>query len=189
MTGPVDPAAFAALVRTRRTSLVVDRERAVPDDLVQALVELAAWAPNHKRTWPWRFAWVTGDGRARLGDAAADAMAVRGDDAAKVAKTRTKYLRAPGMLVVGSDPGDTPLRVIENRDAVAAAVQTLLLGATAHGLASFWSSCPKGAEGAVADVCGFPADTAVVAMVYVGWPAGDVEAPPRPAPVVTHVTR
>ncbi len=188
MTEPVDAAAFAALVRARRTSLVLDRERTVPDDLVDALVELASWAPNHKRTWPWRFAWVTGDGRSRLGNAAADAMEARGDEAAKVTKTRTKYVRAPGMLVVGSDPGDTPLRTIENRDAVAAAVQTLLLGATAHGLTSFWSSCPKGAEHAIGDVCGFPANTAIVAMVYLGWPAGDVEVPARPAPALTRVT-
>lgn len=179
--------AFASLVRARRTSLLVDRDRPVPTSVVEALVELATWAPNHKRTWPWRFAWVTDDGRARLGDAAADAMAVRGDEPAKVAKTRTKYLRAPGMLIVGSDPGDTPLRAVENRDAVAAAVQNVLLGATAAGLASFWSSCPKGAEPAVTDVCGFPAGTAVVAMIYLGWPTGEVDAPPRPPAPLTHV--
>ena len=73
-------------------------------------------------------------------------MAARGDEPARVDKTRRKYLRAPGMLVVGSAAGDTPLRTIENRDAVAAGIQNVLLGATAAGLASFWSSCPKGAE-------------------------------------------
>ena len=188
MTAPVDPTSFASLVRTRRTSLVLDRDRPVPDELIDALVELATWAPNHKRTWPWRFAWVTGNGRARLGDVTADAMGARGDDAAKVAKTRTKYLRAPGMLVVGSDHGDTPLRAIENRDAVAAAVQTLLLAATTHGLASFWSSCPKGAEHAVGTVCSFPEGTAIVAMIYLGWPTGEVDAPARPLPTVHRVT-
>ncbi len=192
MRGPgdatsVDATSFAALVRARRTSLLLDRDRPVPDDLIDTLVELATWAPNHKRTWPWRFAWITGEGRSRLGDAAAEAMAVRGDDTAKVTKTRTKYLRAPGVLVVGSDPGDTPLRAIENRDAVAAAVQILLLGATAHGLASFWSSCPKGAEEPVGAVCGFPPGAAVVAMIYVGWPTGEVEVPVRPTPAVHRI--
>ena len=32
------------------------------------LCGLVTWAPNHKKTWPWRFALFTGDGRARLGD-------------------------------------------------------------------------------------------------------------------------
>lgn len=179
--------AFDALARRRRTSLLVDTARPVDPALVERLCELATWAPNHKRTWPWRFAWVTGDGRTRLGDAAADAMAARGDDPGKVAKTRTKYLRAPGMLVVGAAPGDTPSRTVENRDAVAAAVQNVLLGATAHGLASFWSSCPKGAEPAVADVCGFDGGTAIVAMIYLGWPTGEVEAPERPPASIIRV--
>ena len=91
------------------------------------------------------------------------------------------------MLVVGSDLGDTPLRTVENRDAVAAGIQNLLLGATAAGLASFWSSCPKGAERAVSDVCDFPDGTAVVGLIYLGWPVGDVETPPRPPAPLRHL--
>ncbi len=179
------PGELAALIRRRRTSLLVDAHREVPDSMVDELCELLTWAPNHKRTWPWELAWVTGDGRRRLGDAAADAMAARGDDAAKVAKTRTKYLRSPGVVVVGSVTGDSQLRTAENRDAVASGVQNLLLGATAHGLASFWSSCPKGADVVVAELCGFPADTTIVAIIYLGWPTAMVEAPSRP-PVQVH---
>lgn len=174
-------AAAEALIRRRRTSLVMDAERSVPDEIVERLVELVTWAPNHKRTWPWHVAWVTDGARARLGDVAAEAMAARGDEAFKVDKTRRKYLRAPGMLVIGSDPGDSELRRVENRDAAAAGVQNLLLGATAAGLASFWSSCPKGAEGPVAEWCGFPDGTAIVALVYLGWPTGSVAVPDRPA--------
>lgn len=179
---------FAALVRARRTSLVLDAEREVPTELVDELCELLTWAPNHKRTWPWQLAWLTGDGRARLGIAAADAMAARGDEQFKVDKTRRKYLRSPGVLVAGSEPGDSSMRTIENRDTVAAGVQNLLLGATASGLANFWSSCPKGAEAAIADVCGFPVDTAIVAIVYLGWPTGTVEAPARPPAEVRHIS-
>ena len=49
-------------MRRRRTSLVLDPQRPVPDELVARLAELVTWAPNHKRTWPWQVAWVTGDG-------------------------------------------------------------------------------------------------------------------------------
>lgn len=171
---------LAALVRTRRTNLSMDLEREVPDELVHLLCDLVRWAPNHKRTWPWRVAWVTGPARRQLGDAAADAMAARGDDPAKVIKTRTKYLRAPGMVVIGAVDGDSPLRTAENRDAAAAGVQNLLLGATAAGLATFWSSCPKGANEVVAELCGFSAGTTVVALVYLGWPIRNAETPARP---------
>ena len=174
------PADFARLVRSRRTSLLLDVHREVPRELVHELVELLAWAPNHRRTWPWQVAWLTGAGRNRLGRAAADAMAARGDDPVKVDKTRTKYLRAPGVLVVGADLDDSPLRTMENRDSVSAGIENLLLGATAHGLASFWSSSPKGADSAVVEVCEFPERTAIVAIIYLGWPTGTVEAPVRP---------
>lgn len=167
------------LVRARRTSMLVERDRPVPDDLLDRLCELVTWAPCHKRTWPWQLAVITGDARARLGEAAADAMEARGDEPAKVAKTRTKYLRTPAIVVVGAVEGDTPLRTAENRDAVSAGVQNLLLGATAAGLASYWSSCPKGANEPVASLCGFEPGTTVVALVYLGWPTTGVAVPPR----------
>lgn len=171
---------LAELIRSRRTSMLVDRERAVPHELVQQLCELAVWAPNHKRTWPWRFALVSGEGRSRLGETIASAMEANGDDPAKVAKARGKYLRTPATLVVGSEEGDSPLRTVENRDAVAAGLQNLLLGATSLGLATYWGSCPKGANDPVAELCGFPIGTTVVALTYLGWASGTVEPPARP---------
>ena len=181
----MDLDALDALVRSRRTSMIVDPERPVPHDLVTRLCELATWAPNHKRTWPWRFALVEGDARARLGATIADAMERHGDPAEKVAKARGKYLRTPATIVIGSAAGDSPLRSAENRDAVAAGIQNLLLAATAAGLASYWGSCPKGANEVVADLCGWPADTHVSAIVYLGWATRTVEAPKRPAPALT----
>ena len=179
----MNPADFAALVHARRTNMKVDKERAVPRELVEQLCELAQWAPNHKRTWPWRFCFVT-DGRDRFGNVIADAMAAQGEDADKVGKTRLKFLRTPALLVVGSAPGDSALRSLENRDAVAAGVQNILLGATAAGLASYWASCPKGASPVVAELCGFEEGTEIVAIVYLGWQADTAAVPPRPAVVL-----
>ncbi len=176
-------AELAALIRSRRTSMLVDKERSVPRELVEQLCELAQWAPNHKRTWPWRFALAEGDGRARLGEVIATAMEARGDEPEKVAKARTKYLRTPAVLIVGSAEGDSELRTAENRDAVAAGVQNALLGATAAGLAGYWGSCPKGANNVVAELCGFEAGTFVAAIIYLGWATETVAAPERP-PVV-----
>ncbi len=176
----MNPDELAALIRSRRTSMIVDRERPVPRDLIDELCALAAWAPNHKRTWPWRFAIAEGEGRARLGEVIADAMAVHGDPPEKVAKARVKYLRTPAVLVVGSAPGDTPERTAENRDAAAAGVQNLLLAGTAHGLATYWGSCPKGANDPVAELCGFEPGTHVTAIIYLGWATDHVAAPERP---------
>jgi nitroreductase len=175
---------LAALVRRRRTSMLVDKEREVPHEMIRDLCELAQWAPNHKRTWPWRFAIADGPARARLGESIADAMEERGDPPEKVAKARTKYLRTPVTLVVGSAPGDSPLRTAENRDAVAAGIQILLLAATEQGLATYWGSCPKGANDVVDELCGFEPGTHISALIYLGWATTTVESPGRPAPDV-----
>lgn len=180
---------FAALVRARRTHLLVDRERPVPHDLIEQLCELASWAPNHKKTWPWRFAAVTGDARARLGELfVADMIDRDMGDEGKRSKTLTKYLRSPVVLVVGCAAHDHPTFHDENRDAVAAAIQNILLGATALGLASFWATAPVMDSPRVLEMCGFETDVRIVALVYLGWPTGTVEAPERPAPSVRRVT-
>ncbi len=167
--------------------MVVDRDRPVPIERVRLWCELAQWAPNHKRTWPWRFAMVEGDSRARLGDTIADAMAAQGDPQEKVDKTRTKYMRTPATLVVGAAPGDTELRTAENRDAVAAGVQNVLLAAAAEDVATYWGSCPKGCHQAVAAMCGFEPGTYIVAIVYLGYLAGPSAVPDRPGVDVHHL--
>lgn len=165
--------------------MLVHADRPVSHDLVRRLCELAQWAPNHKRTWPWRFALVEGEARSRLGDTIAEAMDLHGDPPEKVSKARTKYLRTPATLIVGAAEGDSPLRSAENRDAVAAGIQNLLLAATAAGLATYWGSCPKGAESAVTDLCGWEPGTHVSALIYLGWASSSVAIPERPDPPIT----
>ena len=175
------------IIRARRTSMLVDKERPVPHELIEELCELASWAPNHKRTWPWRFTAITGPAQLRFGDTVAEAMATFGDEPAKVDKARTKYARTPAVVVVGSTAGDSELRAAENRDATAAAIQNFMLAATARGLATYWGSCPKGANDPVAQFCGFEPDTAVVCIMYLGWATSTVEAPERPQPSINYL--
>lgn len=175
-------------IRTRRTSLLVDAAAPVPPELIDRLVRAATWAPNHKRTWPWRFTVLTGDARARLGAALADRGEAAGLPEPKVAKLRGKYLRSPAVVLVWHARDDRdPVRCREDRDAVAAAVQNLLLAATAHDLASYWGSVPDVLVPGARDVAGLDDGHDLVALVYLGWPTGTVPAPERPAPRVTHL--
>jgi nitroreductase len=175
-----------ALVRGRRSNLRVDPHRAVPPELVDSLLELACWAPNHKHTHPWRFAVVTGPGRARLGETAAAGLPALGiTDPGALTKMRTKYLRAPVVLVVGAAAHPQTHLQRENEHAVAAGVQNLLLGATALGLASFWGTGAAVEVPEVKALVGLQPEDRIIAIIYLGWPVQ--EAPPghRAAPVVT----
>lgn len=174
-----------AVIRGRRTSLLQDPAAPVPDDLLARLVEAATWAPNHKRTWPWRFTILRDDARARFGDALADAAASLGLGPAQEAKLRTKYLRSAVVALVWVVPGEGAVRAREDRDATAAAVQNLLLAATAHGLGSYWGSVPDALVPAARAVAQVGNDHDLVALVYLGWPTGTVPAPTRPPAEVT----
>jgi nitroreductase len=175
---------FEALARSRRTNLRMDPDRSVPTELLERLCRLAIWAPNHKRTWPWRFTALVGGARAKLGEALARSLDAAGEPAAKVEKARGKYLRAPVMLAIAAVGDPDPVRRAENRDAVAAGVQNLLLGATAVGLASYWGTGAVTEVPEVRALCGLEPGDQLVALLYLGWPLGDVPVPARPEPVL-----
>jgi nitroreductase len=179
--------ALEDLARSRRTSLLVDHDRPVPDELVDRLLQLATLAPNHKRTWPWRFTVVTGPARARLGELVAAFEERRGAEPERAAKARRKYLRAPVVVLVGAAWHESAVRRLEDRDAVAAGVQNLLLGATAAGLASHWATGDWMADPDVKAFAGLAPEDELVALVYLGWPAGEVAEVARPEPVVVRV--
>ncbi len=186
-----DLGSVVGVVKRRRTNLLIDRDRGVDETLVAELLDLISWAPNHKRTWPWQVAVFSGASRTFLGEAcAADLLAGGMTDEAKLTKTRGKYTRSPIVVAVGqqgfSGTDDTH-RVAEDRDAVAAGVQNFLLGATAAGLASYWGSAAHPTGTALLDCCGFEPTSRVNALIYLGWPTTEQEAPLRTAlPVVWH---
>ena len=72
--------------------------------------------------------------------------------------------------------------------ATAAAVQNLLLAATANGLASYWASISDHFHAPARAVAGVDDSHDFVALVYLGHPTGAVAAPTRPAPEITWLT-
>jgi nitroreductase len=180
---------FEQIASDRRSSLKVDPDIAIDDELLDRLITVAATAPNHKRTFPWRFRVITGDGRAQLGNAFALDLETAGEADAKIEKARTKYQRAPVIVAVAAMAGVDETMTAENRDAVSAAIQTLLLGATAAGLASYWSTGGAMNSTGVKEFCQFNATDTMVGLIYLGWPTGDPPALERPAPESIRIGR
>lgn len=172
---------LASVIRSRRTNRFVDTSREVPTAVVEQLCELAQWAPNHGRTWPWRFALFTGAGRSRLGEAfVADMIERNFGDEGKRTKTLTKYTRTPAVLVVGAAADANASRHEENRDAVAAGLQNVMLAASTLGLATSWATAPLIDSGRVLALCGFEPDVRITCVMYLGWAVGAAPAPARP---------
>jgi nitroreductase len=177
----MNPHDLASLIQRRRSNLHIDANSSITQDDIAALANAAQWAPNHKRTWPLRLCAVTSESRRQLGNVIADAMQQRGDDAPKVEKTRTKYLRSPLVLVVASAQGTSDTETIENSYAVAAGIQNLLLMAESMGYAALWGSPAKGSNNAIVDFCGMSSTDTVMGLIYIGAPtqlAAPVDRPP-----------
>lgn len=147
----------------------------LPRRLIETLLEAATYAPNHHRTEPWFFHVLTGEARGALAAVAAAALAMRGEPEAAVMKARASFLRAPVVIVATVSPGRDAAETAENRDAVAAAVQNMLLAGTALGLATMWRTGKLVREPSLMEALGLAPGEEIVAFIYVGYPA--VEPP------------
>jgi nitroreductase len=152
-------------IRARRTHKQYGAEP-VPAATVRELVDLARLAPNHKLTNPWRFRLLGPETRAAL-------------DAVVPEKEVAKLRRAPTLVLVTCAPSEDETLAGEDVQATAAAVQNLLLAATARGLASYWRTPGCLRERAARDVLGLGADEVVVALVHLGPPASEPPAKDR----------
>ena len=160
-------------IRTRRTHkayLPEPLEREVLDELL----DLAAWAPNHNLTNPWRFRVVGPQALARLKQAA-------GPEAA------SKLDRAPTLVVASARRSADPVQDEEDLCATAVAVYIVLLAAHARGLAGYWRTPAvlRTPEGRAA--VELPDDERVLGLIHLGRPRQD-RLPPERAPAADYVT-
>lgn len=132
-------------IRNRRSHKAFDG-RPVPDPILTELVDLAIWAPNHRRTEPWRFALVSHARMPAFVQAVLDGVAgtLPPDKVAgKQDKLRAIVGTAGAAIGVGyvRSPGD-PERDREDFAATACAIQNILLGLHARGYVGYWTTSP-----------------------------------------------
>ena len=138
---PLDGAAFGEARRLITTRWHVSPRRLVEPGptcaQLEALLTLAAAAPDHGLLTPWRFVVVPPAQRARLGDAFARALVERDPGATleQIEAAREKAQRAPLLLVAVAclGPREPDIPPLERMVSMGAAIQNLLLGAHAMG--------------------------------------------------------
>jgi nitroreductase len=156
---------------------------------VETLVEAALRAPNHHLTFPWRFVVLAGEARRALGEVHAGAvMATRSDLPAEAfEKEAARLERAPVVIAcIVAASGDDAVSRREDRDAVAAGIQNLLLAAHAKGLAAMWRTGGMVDEEEVRRDLGCGARDDIVGFVYVGL-GDETRRPATPRPPLDDV--
>lgn len=165
------------LIASRRTVFQFDG-RPVPEEAIWRAVEAARWAPNHKRTEPWRFTWAGPELHARF-TAHFQAKMLRkleakGAPPEAIAKLRAEGPKVPAMLLVtqllAMDEGTR----LEDHASMGAAIQNLTLALWSEGIASGWKSFDDPTAHELAGVD--PAQERIVGLLWLGYPAAE---PPR----------
>lgn len=166
------------IIRTRRSIFppMFNGER-IDDQLIDQLLENANWAPNHKKTEPWRFHVITDDYRKVLSDFAADwyDANVIGD---KYSEIKHKKVRKAALLsshiIVITMQRDHEERVPrwEEEAAVACAVQNLWLSAHAYELGGYWST-PKYRQ-EIGKIVELNEGEVCMGLFYLGIPKADM---------------
>ena len=152
-------------IRTRRTHKAY-RPEPVDRALIEELLDLARWAPNHNLTNPWRFRILGPQSLARLKQAAG-------------AEAAAKLDRAPTLVVASVIETGDPIRDEEDLCAAAVASYIVLLAAHARGLAGYWRTPDvlRTPEGRAA--VGIPDGERFVGLIHLGHPIQERRTPER----------
>lgn len=152
-------------IRERRTHKAFRPEPLAPE-LLDELLDLARWAPNHRLTNPWRFRVLGPQALIGLKQAAGPEAAAKLD-------------RAPTLVAVSAVRSLDPVPDQEDLLATGCATYAVLLGAHARGLAGYWRTPEVLRTPAGLAAVQIPERERFVGLLHLGWPWQDREAPER----------
>ncbi len=171
------------LARRRSTPVAVIGEPGPTRADLEALVRLAARAPDHRKLGPWRFVVFEGDARQQLGDIFADArQSHETHTEADLAEARALPLRSPAIVMVISAPVDDPKQtpVWEQELSAGAVCQNLVIAAAASGWAANWITEWPAFDRGVATRLGLSASERIAGFIYLGTAATEPVERQRP---------
>jgi nitroreductase len=155
------------LAAARRTHKAFGPEP-VPRETLLELLGIAALAPNHHLTQPWRFRVLGPEAHAALKEAAGE-------------KEAAKLDRAPTLVVASAALTGELVQDEEDVCATAAAIVLVLLAATERGLASYWRSPAVLRSTRGREAVGVPAGERVLGLLHFGTPVREPAARGRDA--------
>ena len=174
---------FDTILRSRRTinSFLPDLPRDWEQTLENA-IESAIYAPNHKRTEPWKFHVLGPEAIRKVCELNSSIVTEKKGAKAGQAKLE-RWLQMPGWLVVtctteDSNGMDEPAG-IEREDyaAVCCAVQNLSLSLHNAGMGTKWTTGPVNFDEKFGKIVGLEEDEYVVGTIWFGTPEKQPESP------------
>lgn len=158
-------------------------KKEIPKETIQELLGNANWAPNHKKTEPWRFKIYTGKSKQKLSEDIYDLLTKKIESGAeinpqKVEKLKGTLQRVPVVIAIVMER-DIADRIPEWEEvaAVSMAIQNMWLTATVKNLGAFWAT-PKFLP-LLNDILELKPRQKALGFFYVGEIAMDYPSPGR----------
>lgn len=175
---PID-AELAEVIRGRRT-IGAFRSELPPRETVLAALELARWAPNHKKTEPWSVFWLGAETIRVIVDLNFRLL-LTAKGAHEAELKRKKWAEIPGWLVITCRLAEDPLRRMEDYAACCCAIQNLTLALWSAGIGTKWSTGDVTRHPEFSKLIGVdPALHSVVGLIWYGYPSVVPEQTRRP---------
>ncbi|AKQ46120.1 nitroreductase [Rufibacter radiotolerans] len=177
------------IIKNRRTVKPAQMNgQQIPDAQVRELLGLADWAPTHGHTEPWRFIVYSGEKAQEFCAAHADLYRQQAGSEnfqdSKEDKLRHMGDKASHVLVAYMQRGNLPkIPELEEIAATACAIQNLLLGATALGIASYWGSGGMAYHPAMNEMLDLREEDVVLGILYLGYTDQEKSAGKRMVPL------
>lgn len=156
-------------------------------ELIQELLDISVWAPNHKLREPWRFIAFVDEGRKLL-------VQLMKREAEKTAmgkpmkRAKIQYLLTiPAHIVVVMPEDPRPKVREEDFAAVSTLIQNFQLAAWEHGLGVIWKTDEIMYSPAFRQAVGVQPGEKIVGILQVGYPEAVPKAQPR-TPAVDRLT-
>jgi len=160
-------------IKTRRTIKPnMMNGNKIPNGHVAALLELADWAPNHGNTRPWQFVVYADAAKFCAQHAELYQQSAAPDTFNPTTFTNITNMgeKVSHIVIASMKRGDLPkIPAFEEVMAASAAVQNLLIGATALNIASFWSTGGMTLRPEFKTFLGLGDDDNVLGILYLGY--------------------
>jgi nitroreductase len=189
MNGGIQTSDVDHIIKTRRT-VKPDKMNGsiIEDETINELLSLANWAPTHAKTEPWRFKVISNSKVKEFTQRHAD-LYKENTDVAGYTKLKYDKIKMLGdnvshiIIAWMKRVANHKIPEIEEIAATAAAVQNLLLAATAKGIVSFWSTSGLTHHPAMHKELNLGEEDKVLGIIYLGYSDEPVKEGSRVIPL------
>ncbi len=158
----------ADIIQERR-SIRVFKEEPVSQELIEQLLGVAVWAPNHLNRQPWRFILFQGESRKTFAQAMVETYSA--EERTKYGEPKRQYLeQVPAHLIVVLK--EDPRQKVWDEDyaAVCCLIQNFQLAAWEAGLGVVWKTNHYGYEPEFREAVGVHPGEKISGVLHIGYP-------------------